>query len=340
MDRIKSLIYVLIFFVVLGFFVWAILPKDNFSDKISEKLKNEKYKADITFKDATLAEVYDGVKYWELLAKTSTINKSLGITDLKDVDGLFFDKGRPTIKFLAPTAQWFMSKNEIILNSPIGYDIKSEKIIKQELEKVKDISKLYSVFHLPLKQGQKYEGYWFEAKKLYWKLSTKKLRCTGAISLTKGDIIINSEKLEADVGMEKVSLTGHPSAEMLSNGEIIITTADRFLVDSFSDIIIAENNVTITRSGSKITTSKSVYNQKENIIELSGDVYLTDNKITAFAKTASYDVNMGKVVLKEKAKAKRDGNELFGEKITVFLGQNRIIIEGRTKAKIMEMEVK
>jgi lipopolysaccharide transport protein LptA len=274
------------------------------------------------------------------MAKTSTINKSLGISDLKDVDGLFFDKGRPTIKFLAPTAQWYMSKNEIILNSPIGYDVKSEKIIKEELAKVKDLSRLYSIFHLPFRQGKTYEGYWFEAKKLNWKLSTKKLLCTGAISLTKGDIIINSEKLEADVGMEKVSLTGHPSAEMLSNGEIIIITADRFLVDSFSDIIIAENNVTITRSGSKITTSKSVYNQKDNIIELSGDVYLTDNKITAFAKAASYDVKMSKLVLKEKAKAKRGGNELFGERITVFLGQNKIIIEGRTKAKIKEMEVK
>jgi len=336
---LKKLITVLVGLIVIGFFVWAMLPKDNFSDKITEKLDNEKEKADVIFKDATLAEVNDGVKYWELLANNAVINKSIGIANLSVVDGLFFDKGQPTIKFLAPSAVWHMNNNEIFLNNPIGYDIKYEKSIKAELAKVKDISRIRSIFHLPGMIGNKYEGYWFSAKNLNWKLATKKLICSGAITLTKGDMIITADKLEADVGLEKVLLTGKPSGEVFSDSKKIIITADSFFVDSNKDVIIADQDVTIARNGSRINTTRAAYDQKQGIIELTGDVFLTDGKITAYSKNASYDTNINKIVLKEKAKATRDTNEVFGDKMSILLGQNKIIIEGRTKAKIKETEI-
>ncbi len=126
MDRRKYILTAIFVIVLIGFFVWALLPKDNFSDKISETLKKDKQKADVVFKDATFSEVYDGVKYWELIAKTAVINQSLGMANLSVVDGLFFDKGHPTIKFLAPSAIWQINKNDILLNDPIGYDVKFE----------------------------------------------------------------------------------------------------------------------------------------------------------------------------------------------------------------------
>jgi lipopolysaccharide transport protein LptA len=319
--------------------VWALLPKDNFSDKISEKLNKEKEKADVIFKDATLAEVYDGIKYWELIAKNALINKSIGKADLFVVDGLFFDKGKPTIKFLAPSAIWKINMNEIFLSNPIGYDIKYEKTIKDELAKVRDIAKLRSVFHLPTRIGEKYEGYWFSAKNLNWKLSTKRLICSGAISLTKGNIVIDAEKLEADVGLEKVLLTGKPSGDLFTDSKKINIVADTFFVDSSKNVIIADQNVIITRNGTKITTTKAVYDQKQSVIELFGDVFLTDGKIKAYAKNASYDTINNKITLMEKAKAIRDGNAVFGDKMTVLLGQNKVIIQGRTKANINEKEM-
>lgn len=340
MFNVKKLFTYIIAIIITGFFIWALLPKDNFSDKVSAKLDKEKQKADVIFKDATLAEVYDGVKYWELIANNAVINRSIGKADLSVVDGLFFDNGQPTIKFLAPSAIWKIDQNEIYLSNPIGYDIKYEKIIKDELAKVKDITKLHSVFHLPERIGDKYEGYWFSAKNLNWKLSTKKLLCSGAISLTKGNIVINAEKLEADVGLEKVLLTGHPSGEIFSDSKKIFIVADTFFVDSFQDIMTADQNVTITRNGSKITTTKAVYDQKKGFAELSGDVFLTDGKIKAYSKNASYDTINNRIDLKGTAKANRDGNEIFGEKMTILLGQNKIIIEGRSKAKIKEMELK
>jgi len=339
MDKFKTTITTLIVMVMIGFFVWALLPKDNFSDKISEKLNKEKEKADVIFKDATLAEVYDGIKYWELIAKNALINKSIGKADLFVVDGLFFDKGKPTIKFLAPSAIWKINMNEIFLSNPIGYDIKYEKTIKDELAKVRDIAKLRSVFHLPTRIGEKYEGYWFSAKNLNWKLSTKRLICSGAISLTKGNIVIDAEKLEADVGLEKVLLTGKPSGDLFTDSKKINIVADTFFVDSSKNVIIADQNVIITRNGTKITTTKAVYDQKQSVIELFGDVFLTDGKIKAYSKNASYDTNNNKITLMEKAKAIRDGNAVFGDKMTVLLGQNKVIIQGRTKATINEKEL-
>jgi lipopolysaccharide transport protein LptA len=340
MDKQKNLITTLIALIMIGFFVWALLPKRDFSDKISEKLNKEKEKADVVFNDATLAEVYDGVKYWELVAKNALINKSIGKADLFVVDGLFFDKGKPTIKFLAPSAIWKIKMNEISLSNPIGYDIKYEKTIKDELAKVKDIAKLSSVFHLPTRIGEKYEGYWFSAKNLNWKLSTKRLLCSGAISLTKGDMVINAEKLEADVGMEKVLLTGNPAGQIFADSKKVNIVADTFFVDSYQDIITADQNVILTRNGSKIKTTKAVYNQKLGIINLYGDVFLTDGKITAYSKNASYDANNNKIILTANAKAKRGENEVYGEKMTILLGQNKIIIEGRTKARIKETEIR
>jgi lipopolysaccharide transport protein LptA len=268
------------------------------------------------------------------------INKTLDISDLTDVDGLFYDKGKPTLKFLAPTAVWHMNANEIYLNDPIGYDIKLEKTIRSKLEAMKGAKNLRSIFHLPTKFSDKYEGYWFSAKNLNWKLSTKKLICNGSITLTKGDLLINAEKLEADVGMEKAHLTGKPSGDVYSDGKSVHIAADSFFIDSSKDIVVAEPNVTITRKGSKITAGKAVYNQKNGIITLFGDVFLTDDQISAYSKNASYDTLNSKVTLLEKAKAVRGKNEVYGDKIQVLLGQNKIVIQGHSKAMVKGTEGK
>ena len=325
MDRPKILLVSIFMLVLAGFFIWAMLPKDDLTKTISERLSNDKERADVIFQDATLAEIYDGIKYWELLARTAVINKSTGLAKMSAVDGLFFDKGKPAIKFLAPSATWYINKNEIHLLTPIGYDIKSEKYIKEELAKVSDQSKVYSIFHLPGIKPKTSEGYWFQARNLSWDLATKKLLCTGAISLTKGNAVIYAERLEADVGMEKVLLTGNPKAEIVIEGGKIVTTAKEFLVDSSIDTIIANNGVTIKKGALQILTGKSVYDQRKGSIALSGDVQITDQQITAFSKSASYDINSSKVVLIGKAKAKRGENEIYGEKMTIYLGKNKIV---------------
>jgi len=341
MNRSKGIIPALaVVLIIIGFFVWAITFKDNYREDITEKIQKEKSKADVIFKAATLAEIVDGIKYWELIAKDAAINKSTGTAKLVTVDGLFYDSGKPTVKFLAPSATWMINNNEIYLVDPIGYDIKSEKIIKGELAKVKDRSKLFSIFNLPVKAGKAYEGYWFQAKNLNWKLATKKLVCTGAISLTKGNAVMSAEKLEADVGLEKVRLTGNPTAEIIADPEKISITAKEFNIDSTTDTIIAEKDVVISRGAARILTGRSEYFQDKDIVQLSGYVNITENEIAAFARTALYDIKGTTIVLNDNAKATRGGNAIYGEKMTIFLGSNKIIVEGGTKATIKEAEIK
>jgi len=340
MNKIRSYLPVLFVLVILGFFIWALLPKEDFNKKISEQIKMEKEKADVIFKNATLAEISNGIKYWELIATDSSINNSKGIADLISVDGIFFENGRPTIKFIAPTAKWLMKGNEIYLNDPIGYDVRSEKAVRPLIEKAKKEGKGYSIFNLPLKRTSAFEGYWFEARNLNWKLATKKLLCVGAISLTKGNTSIRAEKLEADVGLENVILTGSPSAEIYSDDRAIIMNSNKMSVDSVSDTVIADGNVKISRGGSVITAGKTVYDQKNNLVSLTGDVYILNGQISAFAKRAEYDLKGDMVTLIDKAKAKRSGNEIYGDRMTIYLGRNKIVVQGKTKATVKQTEMK
>lgn len=339
MDRNKPLIVSLIILIILGFFVWAMLPKDDFGKKISEQLKHDRSKADVIFKVATLAEIYDGIKYWELVAKTSVVNKSTGLAKMSDVDGIFYDNGRPTMKFIAPSATWYINKNEISLVTPIGYDIKSEGIIKAELEKVKDRSQIYSIFHLPEFKLKSTEGYWFQAKNLNWKLATKKLLCSGAISLTKGNAVINAELLEADVRLDKVKLTGNPTGEISTNGGNIMLTADEFLIDSATDIIIADKNVTISKDKARIKAGRATFNQRAGTITLRDGVNIKEDQLAASSRTAVYDLDNSKVLLSSEAKAKRSGNEVSGDRMTIYLGRNKIVVEGNTRTKVKEAEI-
>jgi lipopolysaccharide transport protein LptA len=340
MERSKTIIYSAVLLIILSFFIWAILPKEDYNKKVNELLKNESIKADITFKDATYAEIYDGVKYWELVAKTSLINKTTGIANLFEVNGLFYDNGLPTIKFIAPRAVWHMNNNEINLTDPIGYDVRNEKIVKNQIEVARKSAKGASIFHLPDINKKNFDGYWFTAKNLNWKLATKKLLCDGNISLTKGNVTITSQHLAADVGLEKVLLTGSPSAEMITSGERTVTKAQEIFVDSSTDILTASTSVEITNSTAKINSDKYIFDQNTDIITFPSEIYVVDGLVNAYAGAASYNVKNKKISLIGKAKAKRGDNELFGEKMTLMLGENKIMVEGRTKAKVKESEIR
>ncbi len=327
--------------IFIGFFIWAMLPRDDFSKKVSDTLQNEQKKADVIFKDATLAEVYDGVKYWELVAVRAVVNKSTGRADMVDVNGLSFDNGKPTIKFLAPSALWNINKNEIYMKDPIGYDASFEEQLKERILKGKKSSDRISYFHLAQKgKGEAFGGFWFQAKNLNWKLTTKKLLCHGAISLTKGNVVISSEDLESDVGMQKVRLTGHPSAEVAADPSPIIMNADEMLVDSSANTVTARNKVHITRNGSDIVADASTYSQSSNKVTMTGNVRINDGEIHAWSRSASYDIAGKLVTLTEDARAERNGNKIYGDRMTLYLGLNKIVVEGRSKATVKEVEVK
>jgi len=329
--------------VILGFFFWAIYsPKNDIHEVIARKLESESTKSDVAFNIVTFSEVSDGIKYWQLNAASSTINKTTGIAYLSIVDGVFYRDGQPTLKFLAPKAVWQMNKKEISLIEPFGYDVRSEQELKEEIKKIGGVKRLFSYFSLPSEKPEsKSKGYWFKSKRLEWKLSTKKLYCEGGIMLTKGDITIKAKNLEADTGLEKVMLTGETSAMLYSEKDRsrINITATSFLVDSKIDMVYAYDNVGIKSKSASIYSINAIYDQKDKKIALIEGVILSSKDINAWSDFATYSLSDYIAELSGNARATKGESELQGEKIIVLTEEGRLFVLGRSKAKIHESEI-
>ena len=330
----KIILIVSVVFVI-GIFYWALYsPKQDMSSRIYETLKDQEKKADFSFKGVTFEEVVAGVKYWQLLADSASVNKSTGIAVLKDCQGTFFKKGRPALCFRSPTALWNMKKKEILLDKPIGYDVKLETRISALVKTLK--SSDLSVFNLP-QLYKKEAGYWFKAKNLSWKLADESLLCTGGIVLNKGEATGYAEKLEGDVALERVILDGKPKVSISSRDSAPTTVeSDAFEILSRENLIIAKGNPRITWGEALVLTDALKYRQAERTLDLSGNVKINYKDIIAYGDSAYYLIDEGKIVLKGSARAEQLTNKLSGEQVSVSLKDRKISVAGRGKVIINE----
>lgn len=332
-----KIILVIAVVFVIGIIYWALYsPKPDVSERI-KTLKEQEKRADLAFKDVTFEEVVAGVKYWQLKAKTATDNKTTGVATLKDSKGTFFKKGRAVLSFRSPAALWDKKEKEILLDKPIGYDVKLERKISSLIQRLKK-SRL-SIFNLP-KIYKKGLGYWFQAHNLSWKLSDQKLICTGGIVLNKGEVTGYAEKLESDVGLEKVLLEGNPKIVITPNGVSSITIeAEVFEIVSAQDIILARGNPKIFWQEAIITAKGLKYLQQKSILKLDGNVAIDYKDIQAWGSSGDYITEQEKVILKGEAKAQQGENVLSGEKVQVSLRNNKISVLGKGKVVITEEEL-
>ena len=331
--------------MLIGFFAWAIfVPKGDIGEKITETLKSQKKKADLFFRGVTFSEIVNGRKYWEIKAVSSDLNKTTQISNMKTVDATFFKKGKKSLKIIAPAATWNMKDKEIYLANPLGYDPKYERVFKKKIKGIDLEKDDISEFILPNSYDITKEiGFWFKAKNLTWKLATKRIICKKGIKLTKGDTVILSEHLEGDVGFERVILTGKPEAT-IEREEKIKLTATKFEVDSKSDIVYALGNVKLvlesTAEGTAtINSNAASYNQKEKVIEFTGNIEIFIGDIRATSDLATYFMPQKKITLTGNPRASRAGDELRGEKIHIYIEENRIEVEGKTKIFISKSEL-
>lgn len=290
---------------IVGIFAWAIFaPKEEISVRIHKTLKEQEKVADLSFKDVTFEEVLAGTRYWQLKAQSAMVNKSTGVAALKDVKGIFYKNGKAVLHFLSPAALWDMKKKEIYLDKPLGYDSSLEKNIAALREKSKTAA---SVFTLPrLYKGGK--GAWFEARNLSWKLDDKRMLCTGGIILNKGEATGYADKLQGDVGMEKVLLEGNPRIEIASSQSGPITVeSDVLEIITPQDLIKFIRNVRINYKDSQV--------QSDN---------------------ASYTTRTEKIQLEGNARAQQGENTLTGKQLTVGVKDGRISVTGKGKVVISE----
>ncbi|MFC1637457.1 LptA/OstA family protein [Candidatus Margulisiibacteriota bacterium] len=338
--KISTRIILIIFVVfIAGIFLWAIFsPKPQISERIYEALKDQEKRADLAFKDVTFEEIDNGVKYWQLRADNATVNKSSKIATLREAKGTFFKQGRAVLRFRSPAALWDMKEKEILLDKPLGYDVKLDRQISSLLQTLKK-SRL-SIFNLP-KIYKKSLGYWFQANNLSWKLADEKLLCTGGIILNKGEVTGYSQRLEGDVALERIILEGEPRVVIAPlNSSPITLEAKVIEVVSKEDLILARGNPRIRWEEARIFAQKLKYLQAENTLKLYGMVRINYQDIQAWGDSASYLTEDAKIIMTGKARARQGENELSGSEVMVSLKDKKISVMGKGKVVITEEELK
>lgn len=324
---------------ICGIFYWAAFaPKEDVSQRIYKTLQEQEKRADLTFKNVTFEEVSNGIKYWQLDAKSAMVNKDTGMATLQEARGTFFKAGSPALKFICPAALWDMRKKEIYLDHPLGYDVALEKNISAIAASTR--SGLRSVFNFPeiYTAGP---GYWFQARNLSWKLADQKLFCSGGIELNKGEVTGYAEKLEGDINLEKISLRGNPRILVRVKKSFPVTIeAEGFEVLNTEDTVLANGSPRITWGRAKVESQKAKYLQKFKKLELNENVKLVYQDIFASGNSASYLTDSQQVILEGDAWAEQEENRLSGERVLVSLREQKISLLGKGKVIINEKEIK
>jgi lipopolysaccharide export system protein LptA len=338
MNIFRIFLTALVLLLVGGLFYWALyIPKEDISQRIYKTIKEQENRADLAFNKVTFEESTGGVKFWQLQAETAVVNKSTGLATLQITQGLFFKNGKPVMKFRSPAALWDMSKKEIYLDKPLGYDAGSEKQIEALLKTLGVQSA--SVFNLP-PAYQKGIGYWFQARNLSWKVAGEQLVCTGGIVLNKGDLTGYAQKLTGDVEFKKVLLDGSPHVVLaeLQGGPVTIE-ADQFELDSAADLLTAHGNPVITWRDARVSSLLASYHQPENKIKLDGDVKVSYQDITAWGNSADYPTKKELIILSGEARAEQAGSKLSSDKVMVSLKDRKISLLGKSRVVIPEDKV-
>ena len=337
MDFLKNLFFLTIVLAILFLFIWALyLPKTDITANLSKTLEEQKSRLDLVFQGVTFQESVGGRKYWEIKAKSSSLNKTTGIADLVDTRGTFFRYSKPVLKFISPNVTWNMTKKQIFLKEPIGYDVKAEGKIQSLLKEAKVISS----FILPARFLNKGEGYFFRAKNLNWELRTEKIICTGGIYLKKGELSGFADRLEADVALEKVNISGAPCVMNISNQSLATLEAVNFIVDSLKDEMYATGGIKLLANSLTLTSKDLIYNQAEDKIYFKSDVRVAYHDTQAFSDTASYKIKAREITLQNNSRLLRKGSQLTGDKVIISLTDGTFKITGKTKIVIPEEEIK
>ncbi|MFA4967277.1 MAG: LptA/OstA family protein [Candidatus Margulisiibacteriota bacterium] len=336
-DLLKKAAFFILVVFILFLFVWALyLPKQDVTKTLTKTIEEQKSRMDMLFEGVTFQETQNGIKYWEIKAKTSSLNKSTGRAELKEARGTFFKAGKPALKFISPYVIWNMNKKEITLKEPIGFDEKAESKVQELIKKARDIS----TFILPARALKKEEGYFFKARELNWVLKDKQIVCSGGIYLKKGEISGLADKLEADVGLERVKIFGKPCVINLINQSINTLEAQSFIVDSVNDKLTASGGIVLTTEGLKLTAMEMNYLQDKDTILFKPSVKITYLDAQAKSDIASYDVKNRVISLEKNAELTRNGSNLTGDKVLVSLKNKTFKVFGKSKIVIPGEDIK
>lgn len=299
-DRLTLTVLALI---LLGAFVWAVfVPKTTVTEEVKKKISEQKNKSDLFMKGVTFSEVVNGIKYWEIRAITSKVNKDTQEALLNEVKGAFFSNGKQEVNFIAPRVSWDMRSKKIKMNDPVGYD----------------------------------NNFRFKTSDLNWSLDSNKIFTDSKILFESDDLRMNAKGFSADTAFENMTLMGAPFAEVKRNREVISINAAAFEVKGKTGVITAKGNATAKKGDLLITCDELSFNKNSNRIYFKGSVKMSLRDINASSDMAEYDVRTGLVSLSGQALAKRGDSTVSGRKLKIDTKNYKITVEGQTKIILQE----
>jgi lipopolysaccharide export system protein LptA len=132
------------------------------------------------------------------------------------------------------------------------------------------------------------------------------------------------------VALSGLCLAGPPEKK---EAEPIVISSDRMEAEKLGNKVTFTGKVNLKKEGMTLTSDSMVvfYDPgSKNIrkIEASGDVVVRKEGRVAQAKKAIYSLRQEKIVLTGDARIIENDNQLGGKKITLFLREDRSIVEG------------
>jgi len=118
-----------------------------------------------------------------------------------------------------------------------------------------------------------------------------------------------------------------------TSGEPIVITSNRMEAEKLGDKVTFLGNVTLKKEGMTLTSDSMVVfydtgTKDIREIEASGNVVVHKDGRVALSSNASYFSREEKIVLTGDARIIENENQIGGEKITLFMRDDRSIVEG------------
>jgi len=130
-----------------------------------------------------------------------------------------------------------------------------------------------------------------------------------------------------------VATISHAARPDKKDREPLVVTANSMEADKFGDTVTFLGNVTLKKDGMTLTSDSMIvfYDVKTKTIkeiDAYGNVIVRKEGRTAFSNKASYYSREEKIVLTGDARIIENENQLDGETITLFLHDERSVVEG------------
>lgn len=153
--------------------------------------------------------------------------------------------------------------------------------------------------------------------------------------IVKGkEISLKADMVEFEVKKERIKATG--KVEFILK-ELYLSCGN-ILFDNKNKYFLAEGNPAcrIKRDSEEVTIkSKTIEGYpEEKKIEAKGDVFIKSKEIEAKAQFLNFQQDEDKIILTGEAEVIKGENNLSGEKIIIFLKENKVKIEGKSKVRI------